>query len=166
MSPTPQLCRGEYALVHHDTFQSKENKPRSSPCSKTNVSLNLIAVASLCCLVAVVGFFAGRYSRPTHQSVINCKFQPPKPVFETFTDDSPKSSVENLSHIFRYNHTFAENSQRADQAWKDVLPPQNGYFSHPKIAPQRSTLSVYHQLHCLVCTTCLFLTIADYSYRM
>ena len=24
-------------------------------------------------------------------------------------------------------------------------------FSHPTIAPRRSTLSVFHQLHCLVC---------------
>ena len=59
-------------------------------------------------------------------------------------------TVRTLSHTFRYNRTFAESSKLADEAWDELLPAQNGYFSHPTIAPQRSTLSVYHELHCLV----------------
>ncbi len=46
--------------------------------------------------------------------------------------------------------TFAEHSDATESAWHALFPKQMGYFTHPIIAPQRSTLSVYHYLHCLV----------------
>ncbi len=52
--------------------------------------------------------------------------------------------------IFTYNRTFAENSVASEEAWEALFPKQKGYFTHPTLAPERSTFSVFHYLHCLV----------------
>lgn len=36
-----------------------------------------------------------------------------------------------------------------DHTW-DSMFPSSTFFPHPDIAPERGTLSVFHQLHCLV----------------
>ncbi|GAP92596.2 hypothetical protein SAMD00023353_9200060 [Rosellinia necatrix] len=58
-------------------------------------------------------------------------------------------SLPESSHIFVYNRSFAEGSAEADDLWEGLFPQQHGFFTHPTIAPQRSTFSVYHYLHCL-----------------
>ena len=130
MSPTPQPCRGEYALVNHHTFQSRENRAQSSPCSKTNVSFNLVAVGSFCCLVAMIGFYAGRYSCPTHQSVIQCKCQPPEPNFETPTHRAGITSREPFSHLPLQPHLCRELPARGSSV--------EGYFASAKWILQSS----------------------------
>ncbi|KAK0702002.1 hypothetical protein B0T26DRAFT_660122 [Lasiosphaeria miniovina] len=60
-----------------------------------------------------------------------------------------RNIVETAPHVFVYNRTFAEKSAAADAAWSELFPRQAGYFSHPSLAPQRSTFSVFHYLHCL-----------------
>ncbi|TVY87753.1 Oxidase, partial [Lachnellula willkommii] len=67
----------------------------------------------------------------------------------TASANSTNEKVRSVRYTFEYNRTFAEASDSADRAWKDLFPLQNGYFTYPEIAPERSTLSVYHQLHCL-----------------
>lgn len=58
--------------------------------------------------------------------------------------------VESGQYTFVYNRTFAESSPESDGAWDTLFPQQAGYFTHPTIAPHRSTFSVFHLLHCLV----------------
>ncbi|KAF7903118.1 hypothetical protein EAE99_012144 [Botrytis elliptica] len=54
------------------------------------------------------------------------------------------------SKTFVYNQTYGEKpSNQTDAAWESLFPSQGGYFQHPTLAPHRSALSVFHQLHCL-----------------
>jgi hypothetical protein len=59
--------------------------------------------------------------------------------------------VDSTQYTFIYNRTFSEKSPESDAAWDNLFPEQAGYFTHPTIAPHRSTFSVFHLLHCLVC---------------
>lgn len=65
-------------------------------------------------------------------------------------NDSVK--VSTISTVLSYDGTFGEVSSDADRAWEDLFPRHGGFFNHPTIAPERSTFSVFHQLHCLVRT--------------
>ncbi|CAG8953115.1 hypothetical protein HYFRA_00003312 [Hymenoscyphus fraxineus] len=95
-------------------------------------------ILALCFIfVAGISFFIGQTGvRP---KVDNCAAKGPE----------LNIPLRSVSYTFAYNRTFVGSSERTDQAWKELFPPQNGYFTHPEIAPERSTLSVYHQLHCL-----------------
>jgi len=54
-------------------------------------------------------------------------------------------------HLFKYERLFGEKpSNDSNSAWDELFPKRGGFFSHPKIAPQRSAYAVFHQLHCLV----------------
>ncbi|KAM0304943.1 hypothetical protein ACHAO8_011334 [Botrytis cinerea] len=52
-----------------------------------------------------------------------------------------------------YQRPFADDpALQQDDIWDTMFPnngSRGGYFSHPTIAPQRSTFSAFHQLHCL-----------------
>ncbi|CRG92118.1 hypothetical protein PISL3812_09173 [Talaromyces islandicus] len=55
-----------------------------------------------------------------------------------------------ISSIFTYNRTFAEvPSDESNAAWETLFPTRGGFFKHPQLAPDRSGLAVFHQLHCL-----------------
>ncbi|KAI8632434.1 hypothetical protein F5Y19DRAFT_364020 [Xylariaceae sp. FL1651] len=58
-------------------------------------------------------------------------------------------SLSSQPTVFIYNRTFAESSSTADDLWESLFPQQHGFFTHPTIAPRRSTFSTYHTLHCL-----------------
>jgi hypothetical protein len=58
--------------------------------------------------------------------------------------------VRSNERVFRFDATFVNGtSLDADRAWLDLFPLQGGFFKHPQFAPNRSTFSVFHQLHCL-----------------
>jgi hypothetical protein len=53
--------------------------------------------------------------------------------------------------LFKYERIYGEApSTITDARWEALFPRQGGFFKHPNIAPERSALSVFHQLHCLV----------------
>lgn len=59
--------------------------------------------------------------------------------------------VRTVSSMFKYERVYGEKpSNITNQAWKQLFPDQGGFFKHPDLAPRRSALSVFHQLHCLV----------------
>ena len=59
--------------------------------------------------------------------------------------------MDRTSHLFQYNETFGDApSEMTDLAWAELFPSQGGLFKNPELAPERSALSVFHQLHCLV----------------
>lgn len=41
-------------------------------------------------------------------------------------------------------------SDESNAAWETLFPARGGFFKHPQLAPDRSGLAVFHQLHCLV----------------
>ncbi|KAF7945539.1 hypothetical protein EAE96_010306 [Botrytis aclada] len=69
---------------------------------------------------------------------------------KTFSESTNKFEVEWGPHTFKYNRSFSEApSPHTDRAWREIFPAKGGFFVHPVIAPQRSTFSVFHQLHCV-----------------
>ncbi|OHE94396.1 hypothetical protein CORC01_10324 [Colletotrichum orchidophilum] len=40
-------------------------------------------------------------------------------------------------------------SPLVDKAWASLLPKEGGFFQHPALAPNKSCIAVFHQLHCL-----------------
>ena len=55
-----------------------------------------------------------------------------------------------MQYTFEYNRTFGERpSEEVDAAWDSLFPAHGGFFQHATIAPKRSALAVFHQLHCL-----------------
>ncbi|KAM3064785.1 hypothetical protein ACMFMG_008734 [Clarireedia jacksonii] len=56
-------------------------------------------------------------------------------------------------HSLVYQRPFADDpALRQTDIWDTIFPNNGtvgGYFSHPTIAPKRSTFSAFHQLHCL-----------------
>jgi hypothetical protein len=98
-------------------------------------------------LIVGVAFTAGRYSAGTPE--VNISRKSHKSMLD-YQRSNIGLIVKSIDHTFVYNRTFAEGGQRAARAWRELFPPENGYFTHPEVAPERSTLSVYHTLHCLV----------------
>ena len=101
-------------------------------------------------LFIIASFFAGRYS-PNYGATRNIQS---KSDFYLDTEKSVPHGVivNSVVQIFRYNRTFGEfPSNQTNQAWSELFPEQGGFFKHPTLAPTRSALSVFHQLHCLVC---------------
>lgn len=59
--------------------------------------------------------------------------------------------VPMVSQTFKYNRSFSyPPSNHTDAAWETLYPKFGTFFTHTPEAPYRSTLSVFHQLHCLV----------------
>ncbi|KAF2245314.1 hypothetical protein BU26DRAFT_384158, partial [Trematosphaeria pertusa] len=51
---------------------------------------------------------------------------------------------------FQYtSKSAARPSNASDAAWSSLYPKGGTFFSHAPEVPTRSTLSVFHQLHCL-----------------
>ena len=58
--------------------------------------------------------------------------------------------VRLASKEFVYERLYGSRSSPAvDQAWLHLFPSYGGFFEHPTIAPERSTFSAFHQLHCV-----------------
>ncbi|ESZ92448.1 hypothetical protein SBOR_7165 [Sclerotinia borealis F-4128] len=63
------------------------------------------------------------------------------------------ASVTKEPKNFSYNRDFSyPPSNATDAAWNRLFPGKygGGFFNHPDVEGERATLSVLHQLHCLV----------------
>lgn len=66
------------------------------------------------------------------------------------TTTRSEPDLNTIFQVFRYDRTYGDRpSNKSDEAWHALFPEQGGFFRHPKLAPKRSALAVYHQLHCL-----------------
>ncbi|KAK1759951.1 hypothetical protein QBC47DRAFT_438289 [Echria macrotheca] len=114
----------------------------SSPWPPQRSSLVFKALVFLASVVVIsLSFALGRWSSSSYSSSRDRE--------RGFTKVPPGLSLQTSPQVFIYNRTFGEKSAVADAAWDILFPKQAGYFSHPELAPQRSTFSVYHYLHCL-----------------
>jgi len=83
-------------------------------------------------IVAVISFYSGQDRSPSDDSMLR------------------RLNLRLVPYTFEYNRTYAERpSQEVDDAWADIFPVHGGFFQHPTIAPQRSAIAAFHQLHCL-----------------
>ncbi|CAI6333160.1 unnamed protein product [Periconia digitata] len=96
-----------------------------------NVVLSLVYIALL-----VVAFFVGQKTALPLQ-------RPP------IAPDLP-IPVGTATRMFNFNRTFSQAPSNAtDEAWKSIFPRDGVFFKLPPTIPDRSTISVFHQLHCL-----------------
>ncbi|PVH96581.1 hypothetical protein DM02DRAFT_534913 [Periconia macrospinosa] len=59
-------------------------------------------------------------------------------------------AVPTISKIFKYNREFSyPPNNTTNAAWGNLFPKDGGFFTHPPAVSERSTFSVFHQLHCL-----------------
>ncbi|KAJ5092740.1 hypothetical protein N7456_008601 [Penicillium angulare] len=62
----------------------------------------------------------------------------------------PDISLATKSSVFEYDPSFQDpRSPLTSEKWRGLFPKREGFFTHPTIAPKRSALAVFHQLHCL-----------------
>jgi hypothetical protein len=53
--------------------------------------------------------------------------------------------------IWNENSTFSdEPSTITEAAWASLIPDGRGFVTHPKLAKEMKSVSVFHELHCLV----------------
>ena len=80
-------------------------------------------------------------------------------VYITFDSDTDVS-IAPFGHTQRtlkdvvwwQNDTFAqEPSAITEKAWADLIPEGRGFVKHPKLAKELKSVSVFHEIHCLVC---------------
>ncbi|KAF2707642.1 hypothetical protein K504DRAFT_383505, partial [Pleomassaria siparia CBS 279.74] len=58
--------------------------------------------------------------------------------------------VPTIQKKFVYDRNFSyPPSNSTDDLWNTLFPQNGGFFSHVPNIPTRSTVSVFHQLHCL-----------------
>ena len=96
----------------------------------------LLAVAAG--LLSIATFAIGRYS--VHRNLAR----------EPSLASSPFNRETSEAIILKFNETFTESTAQTAQAWKEVMPPADGFFNYPATGEGKATFSVYHQLHCLV----------------
>ncbi|KAF1849035.1 uncharacterized protein K460DRAFT_428459 [Cucurbitaria berberidis CBS 394.84] len=67
--------------------------------------------------------------------------------------------------VWQQNDTFAqEPSAITEKAWADLIPEGRGFVTHPKLAIEMKSVSVFHEIHCLHGIRTAYFT-SDYLYR-
>ncbi|PVH94788.1 hypothetical protein DM02DRAFT_478708, partial [Periconia macrospinosa] len=70
--------------------------------------------------------------------------------------------LETKNRLFEHVYIYGDKpSKETDTVWNLLMPKRGGFFNHPKIAPERSTYAVFHQLHCLNALREAYWTILD-----
>ena len=79
-----------------------------------------------------------------------CTCYPSLPFSTCFAQATQVCAVNTISQTFHYDSNYGGRpSNETNAAWDSIFPAQGGFFKHPELAPQRSALAVFHQLHCL-----------------
>ncbi|KAJ4372904.1 hypothetical protein N0V83_003195 [Neocucurbitaria cava] len=67
--------------------------------------------------------------------------------------------------VWYQNDTFAqEPSAITEKAWADLIPEGRGFVTHPTLAKELKSVSVFHEIHCLHGIRTAYFT-SDYLYR-
>jgi len=62
---------------------------------------------------------------------------------------SPHRRIEKV--VWSLNESFAgEPSAETEKMWKSLIPKGRAFVQHPKLAKEIKSMSVFHELHCLV----------------
>lgn len=76
-------------------------------------------------------------------------------ILKSYTDVSPapfghtQRAIKDV--VWQQNDTFAqEPSAITEKAWADLIPKGRGFVKHPKLAKELKSVSVFHEIHCLV----------------
>jgi len=123
----------------------------SSPLSKTRRKcFQILGLLALSLISGAIGFLASKSLFVLPSSA------PPGPhgtlhgPYE-LTKSLTSNGVGTDLWTFVYNRSFSyPPSPTTDSAWRGLFPDGGGFFNHPTLPSTTSTLSVLHQLHCLV----------------
>lgn len=109
--------------------------------------LRILGLFLLTLTLCAVSFAAGQHRPPPK---IPCEVFTPS-ISRQKSQTNCESLVSTNPFVFEYDPSFQDQqSPLIDEKWRGLFPKREGFFSHPTIAPQRSALAVFHQLHCLV----------------
>ncbi|KAF2873317.1 hypothetical protein BDV95DRAFT_566708 [Massariosphaeria phaeospora] len=81
------------------------------------------------------------------------RYRPARMVDFDMLNAVPRVPLSYSARTFVHDERFAAlppKNGEAEKVWDSLLPKGLGYVKHPKFAPEDSTVSVFHQLHCLV----------------
>ncbi|KAI9172797.1 Oxidase ustYa [Paramyrothecium foliicola] len=120
-------------------------------------SLLGLAGLSVFVLGVLVGAGTGSRSRSGPACAVETLQQPSSPAVSAPPIDLAFTVVEKP---FKYNRTFGEDpfhNQATVDAWEDIVPLGQGSVQWPDKSHKVYTLSVVHQLHCLLCIFLPFL---------
>ena len=143
-----------YSLIRDEDSESAI--PPSSSRLQTFKRTFIVTFASkatvllaFCFMCIMLSFWIGRYTAST-KHIYNIERKSYREPLISNASEIERSIVDTMPNTFQYNRTFSEApSNITDSAW-DGLIIGRGFFNHPKLARNRSTVSVYHQLHCVV----------------
>ena len=133
---------------------ANEDQPQRPPHRRANLvpPLYFALGATIVAIIACVSFVAGiLFGQQRHQKHPNCKHSPTSQYLPTssfaYHDRHP---VPTIRKALQPDHTFMiQPSNPEDHTWDPIFPATGSFFPHPDIFPERGTLSVFHQLHCL-----------------
>ncbi|KAJ0165925.1 hypothetical protein CTA2_9444 [Colletotrichum tanaceti] len=81
------------------------------------------------------------------------RYTSPGNTQQEYYGDEPVKTELRLSTVprtFKLDLDYAmPPSVKVDESWASIFPKEGGFFRHPKLAPQKSCMAVFHQLHCL-----------------
>lgn len=56
-----------------------------------------------------------------------------------------------MDAVWYENTTFSdEPNENSEAAWASLIPDGQGFIRHPTLAKEMKSVSVFHELHCLV----------------
>ncbi|KAM3499130.1 hypothetical protein MY10362_007594 [Beauveria mimosiformis] len=134
----------KYQLVDE---QSEAKRPdQSSPTESRRPKI-------LPCFIAVVAFgfgaLVGVFLLAPQRPLPGCAAGSQRPVSDVPT---PDIAINVIPQTFHYNRTFGEapDHQGTSEAWVSIVPVGQGTVQFPRGSHNLYTLSVVHQLHCLI----------------
>jgi len=126
----------QYASLSSDSMDEVGSTTNESHTKRSALTFRRLLTLIVLLSGSLISFFAGKHFGEKNHWHSASTIQ---------LDIAPK--------VLLYQRPFADDpALRKDDIWDSMFPnngTKGGYFSHPDIAPTRSTFSVFHQLHCL-----------------
>lgn len=136
-------------LLFSQNDESSEGCPLCQDLSPAKSRLASATFVIPTLVLAAISFLAGCYYTQLEQ-----RNQGGNTVQPTSLSD-PRHFSGLLPTPFRYNRTFSSApSPETDISWDSIFPPHGGFFNNTEAGMKRGTFAVFHQLHCLVSSSC------------
>lgn len=136
-------------LLFSQNDESSEGCPLGQDLSPAKSRLASATFVISALVLAAISFLAGRYYTQLEQ-----RSQGGNAVQPISLSD-PRHFSGSLPTPFKYNRTFSSApSPETDTSWDSIFPRHGGFFNNTEAGMKRGTFAVFHQLHCLVSSSC------------
>ena len=154
----PRNCIQTMGLFHDYRPILNDSEDGPIRVKRGSSRLRILGTFLLTLILCAVSFAAGQYRPPPKIpcekliSSTSCQKEKKKENDKEKARTNSGAPVATKPSVFEYDPSFQDQqSPSIDEKWRGLFPKREGFFTHPTIAPQRSALAVFHQLHCLVC---------------